>query len=241
MGGMEFNKIFAAVLVAGIIAMLGGFVAKQLVHPHKLEKDVYTIEVAEVAGPDGAAAPAGPEPILAMIATADAARGEKVAKACAACHTFTKGGPNGVGPNLWGVVGGPKDHMPGFAYSGAILEKGGPTWTYAEMNKFLWKPKAYAPGTKMSYAGLKKPEDRAALLAWLRTQSDSPVALPSDAEIAAETAELAPPAADAAATEETPAEAAAPDAKSAAETKAATDAATPDVPAASPQTAPAAH
>lgn len=202
MGGMEFNKIFAAILVAGIIAMFGGFAAKLLVHPHKIAENAYNIEVVEVAAPGGAKPMA--QPILAMIATADAAKGEKIAKACAACHTFNKGGPAGVGPNLWGVVGGPKDHMPGFAYSGALLEVGGTTWTYGELNKFLWKPKDYAKNTKMSYAGLKKPEDRAALLAWLRTQADSPKALPSDAEIAAENAELAPPAVEA-----TPAEAAA--------------------------------
>ena len=221
MGGMEFNKIFAAVLVAGIVAMLGGFVAKQVIHPHKLEKEAFTIEAMEESAGGGAAGPTGPQPILALIEAADAAKGEKIAKACAACHTFTKGGPAGVGPNLYGVVGGPKDHMAGFAYSGALLEVGGNTWTYAELNKFLYKPKAYAKNTKMSYAGLKKPEDRAALIAWLRTQADSPKALPSAAEISAEEAELAPPADPAAAAE---GEA----------TKAATDAATPDVPAKSP-------
>lgn len=195
MGGLEFNKIFAAILVAGIIAMLGGFVAKQLVSPHKLEKDAYAIEAMESAGAGGVAAPFGPQPILSLLAAADAAKGEKIAKTCAACHTFTKGGANGVGPNLYGVVGGPKDHAAGFAYSGALMEVGGKTWTYAELNKFLYKPKAYAKNTKMSYAGLKKPEDRAALIAWLRTQADSPKGLPSDGEIKAEEAELAPPAA----------------------------------------------
>ncbi len=193
MGGMEFNKIFAALLVAGIIAMLGGFVSKLLVHGEKLEADAYTIEVAEVAGPGGAVE-AKAEPVLALIANADVARGQTVAKACAACHTFTKGGASGVGPNLYGVVGGPKDHMAGFAYSGALLEVGGPTWTYAELNKFLWKPKKYAAATKMNFIGLKKPEDRAAVIAYLRSLSDSPKAAPSDADIAAEAAELAPPA-----------------------------------------------
>lgn len=198
MGGMEFNKIFAAILVAGIIAGLGGFVAKALVHPHKLAPDhfAYNVEEAEPAGAAGAAAAAMPEPILAMLASADAAKGEKLAKACAACHTFNQGGPNGVGPNLYNTVGGPKDHVAGFAYSGALLEHGGPTWTYAELNKFLWKPKAYAPGTKMSFVGLKKPEDRAAVIAYLRTLSGSPKALPGAGEIAAEEAELAPPAAE---------------------------------------------
>lgn len=223
MGSMEFNKIFAAVLVAGIIAMLGGFVAKQLVHPHKLEKEAFTIEAAEESAGGAAAGPTGPQPILAMIEAADVAKGEKIAKACAACHTFTKGGPAGVGPNLYGVVGGPKDHMPGFAYSGALLEVGGNTWTYAELNKFLYKPKAYAKNTKMSYAGLKKPEDRAALIAYLRAQADSPKAPPSAAEIAAEEAELAPPAVEAPAEGAAPAEgtAAPADAKAAEEKPAA--------------------
>lgn len=207
MGGMEFNKIFAAVLVAGILAMLGGFIAKMVVHPHKLEKDAFTIEAMEGSAGAGGAVAAMPEPILALIATADAARGEKIAKACAACHTFNKGGASGVGPNLYGVLGGPKDHVAGFAYSGELLKHGGNVWTYAELNKFLWKPKAYAPGTKMSFAGLKKPEERAALLAWLRTQADAEKPLPTDGEIAAEQAELAPPEAAAAATEaEKPAE-----------------------------------
>ncbi len=226
MGGMEFNKIFAAILVAGIIAMFGGFVAKKLVHPHKIAENAYNIEVVEVAAP-GAAKPMA-QPILAMIAAADVAKGEKIAKSCAACHSFNKGGPNGVGPNLYGTVGGPKHHVAGFAYSGALIETGGPTWTYAELNKFLWKPKDYAKNTKMSYAGLKKPEDRAALLAWLRTQADSPKALPSDAEIAAEAAELTPPEAAPAADGAAPAEGAAP----ATDAKADAPAAKADAPAA---------
>lgn len=193
MGGMEFNKIFAAILVAGIIASLSGFVAGILVHPHDLEEDAYQVEGIDGGAGGGPAKVAMAEPILALIAAADVARGEKLSKACAACHSFDKGGPGGVGPNLWNVVGGAKNHMPGFAYSGALEAQGGATWTYAEMNKFLWKPKAYAPGTKMNYIGVKKPEDRAALVAWLRTKADSPKPLPSDSEIAAEQAELAPP------------------------------------------------
>ncbi len=198
MGGMEFNKIFAAILVAGIIAALGGFVSKQLVHPHQPHEFAYNVEEMEAPSAGGAAKVAMAEPILALIAAADAGKGEKVAKACAACHTFNSGGPDGVGPNLYNVLGGAKDHRPGFAYSGALLEHGGSTWTYAELNKFLWKPKAYAPGTKMSFVGLKKPEDRAAVIAYLRTLAPSPKAEPSASEIAAEAAELTPPAEEAA-------------------------------------------
>lgn len=191
MNNMEFNKIFAALLVAGIIASFAGFIGRQLVHPDKLSENAYKIEGVEEAGAGGAVAPAKPDPILAMIVGADVAQGQKVAKACAACHTFDKGGANGVGPNLYGVVGGPKDRVVGFAYSGTLSEQGGNTWTYAEMNKFLWKPKAYAPGTKMNFIGIRKPEDRAAAIAYLRTLADAPKAPPSAGEIAAEEAELA--------------------------------------------------
>ncbi len=209
MGGMEFNKIFAAVLIAGIVASLAGFVSKKLVSPERLEENAFKVEVVEGAGAGGAAKVAMAEPVLALIAAADVARGEKISKACAACHSFTKGGPNGVGPNLYNVVGGPKNHAAGFAYSGTLQNHGGPTWTYAELNKFLWKPKAYDPETKMNFIGIKKPEDRAALLAWLRTMADSPKAIPSAAEIAAEEAELKPAEPEAAPAEATgePAEA----------------------------------
>lgn len=195
MNNMKFNVAFAALLVAGIIAMLSGFVANKLVSPEELAEDAVAIEAADAGGGAGAAKVAMPEPILALIATADIERGKSVSKACAACHSFEKGGPNGVGPGLYGVVGAKKDAHAGYAYSGKLEATGGDVWTLNELNHFLWKPKAYAPGTKMNFVGIKKPEDRAALIAWLRTVSDSPVPLPSEADIAAEQAELAPPAA----------------------------------------------
>lgn len=190
MSSFELNKIFAAVLVAGIVAMLAGFIAEQLMHPHEIEHDAVSIEGGAVAsaGPQKAALP---EPILAMIASADVARGEKLSKACAACHSFDKGGAHKVGPNMWGVVGSAKGSKVGFSYSESMTNHGG-SWSYEELNKFLWKPKALIDGTKMNYIGLKKPEDRAAMVAWLRTLADSPAALPSQAQIDAEKAELAP-------------------------------------------------
>ncbi|HIF25751.1 MAG TPA: cytochrome c family protein [Micavibrio sp.] len=196
MDNMEFNKIFAAILVAGIVAYLGGFISHKLVHPHSLEKDAVAIEGIAGSAAGGPTKPTGPEPILAMIADADIAQGEKLSRACAACHSFDNGGPNGTGPNLWNKINASVASKPGFDYSDAMKAHGG-TWTYAEMNHFLWKPKAYIEGTKMNYLGLKKPEDRAALIAWLRTLSSSPAALPSQAEIDAEMAELAPEMADA--------------------------------------------
>ena len=190
MDSMEFNKIFAALLVPGIIASLSGFIARAMTHPHELKENAYKIEGVEDVG-SGPVKVKLAEPVLAMIADADIERGQKLSKACAACHTFTKGGANGVGPNQYGVLGRSKESVPGFAYSGVLSQTGGDIWTYAELNKFLWKPKAYAKGTKMNYIGLKKPADRAAMIAWMRQQADNPVPLPSAAEIAAEEAELA--------------------------------------------------
>ena len=115
--------------------------------------------------------------LATLLASADPAEGEKVFKKCKACHTAEQGGPNRVGPNLWGIVDRPKGGHEGFSYSDAITGLGG-DWTYADLNAFLEKPKDYAPGTKMTFAGLKKPEDRAAVIAYLRTLSDSPKPLP---------------------------------------------------------------
>lgn len=189
MNNMEFNKFFAAILVAGIVASLSGFIASQLVHSEAPENFAYAIEAAE-APEGGAAAVAMPEPILAMIGAADVARGEQVAKACAACHNFTPGGPNGTGPNLNGIVGHAKASHAGFSYSEGMKAKGG-SWTYSELNHFLWKPKAYVKGTAMNFIGIKKPEDRAALIAYLRSISGNP-GLPSQSDIDAEAAELGP-------------------------------------------------
>jgi cytochrome c len=187
---LESNKIFAAILIAGITAMFGGFLARELVYPHELEMDAVMIEGTAVEG-GASAGPAMPEPILNLIATADVAKGEKLSKACAACHSFEKGEPAKVGPNLWNVVGGPRGVHP-FAYSEDMKKKGG-SWSYNDLNHFIWKPKSFVAGTKMTFVGLKKPEDRAAVIAWLRTKADSPHALPSAGEIAQEAKELAPP------------------------------------------------
>lgn len=190
----ENNKIFAAILCALLTIMLSGFFVGKIVKPEKLEKDAVFIDGAS-DGAHGASAPKKPqlpEPIMAILASADVAKGAKISKACAACHSFGKGGPVKQGPNLWAIVNAKKGSAAGFKYSDGLLETGG-QWNYDSLNKFLWKPKKYAPGTKMNFAGLKKANDRAAMIAWLREQSDSKAALPTEAEIAAEQLAFAPP------------------------------------------------
>jgi cytochrome c len=127
--------------------------------------------------PKEAEAAAGGGGLSALLAAADPAAGEKVFKKCKACHTTEQGGKNRVGPNLWNVVGGPKAHAEGFAYSDAVSGLGG-EWTYEDLDAYLTKPTDFAPGTKMSFGGLKKPEDRASVISYLRTLSDSPKPLP---------------------------------------------------------------
>jgi cytochrome c len=167
---MEFNKAFAAILTAGIIAYFCGLASHGLVHSEHPKEDAFHIEAAEVAAaPGAAAAPAEAEPIDALMATADITAGEKASKVCGACHSFEKGGPNRVGPDLFGIVGRTVGSHEGFAYSDAMKNHGG-TWDQASLNSFLWNPKKHVPGTKMTFAGIKKPEDRAALIKWLEAQ-----------------------------------------------------------------------
>lgn len=187
---LEFNKIFAAVLVAGITAMLAGFIANKVFYTEVPEESAIEIDTTafQQAAAGGPAKPDIPEPVLALIAEADIAKGEQLSRACAACHTFVKDGPNRVGPNMWDVVGNIKAHIDSFAYSDIFNKwhEAGAVWNYEDLNAFLWKPKVYAPGTKMSYIGMRKPEDRAAMIAWMRSLSDTPAPLPTQAEIVAE-------------------------------------------------------
>jgi cytochrome c len=187
MASLEMNKFAAGILCAGLLAIGSGKIADMLVHPQQLEKNAYAVDTSALDSAAAAPASKGPslEPVLAMLASADAAAGQKVFKKCAACHTADKGGKNKVGPNLYGVVNGSQAGNDTFKYSAPLKDLGG-NWDYAALNGFLAKPKAYLPGTKMSFAGLKKVGDRAAVIAYLRSMADSPVALPTAEDIAKE-------------------------------------------------------
>jgi cytochrome c len=220
MDSMEVNKGIAALLVGGIVFFLIGLLGDLLVREELPLKPVLNIAAAPEAAAGGEAKPAGPGPIAGLLATADVKTGDQFAhRVCVTCHTFDKGGKNGVGPNLYGVVGGPHDHEPGFSYSAAMEKFKGQPWTFDALNEWLFKPSAYAPGTRMSYAGITNDKQRADVIAYLRSLSDNPVALPppEEAQKAAAPAAGAPaPAgaapAKAAAAPAAPAKAAAPSA-----------------------------
>jgi cytochrome c len=142
------------------------------------EKMGYTVEGVEAEGGEAGAAVAE-QPIEVYLAKADAAKGEQVFKKCGACHNADKGGPNALGPNLWGVLGEPIGQgAGGFAFSDALKTKGG-SWDWDKLGQWLKSPKAFAPGTKMTFAGLSKPEDRADVIAFLNQHSNGPLPLPA--------------------------------------------------------------
>lgn len=165
----RFNTIAGWVLFAGIVALGSSIVAGEIFHSERPEKMGYPIEGVELEGEEGAAAE---QPIAVYLAAADASKGEAIFNKCTACHNITQGGPNQLGPNLWGTMGKPIASHAGFAYSPALKEKGG-TWTWEAMNEWLKSPKAFANGTKMTFAGLGKPEDRANLMAWMNTKGSN--------------------------------------------------------------------
>jgi cytochrome c len=170
------NTIAGWVLAGGIAALGLSIVTGEYFHAERPEKMGYVVEGVEAEGGEGGAA--AEKPIAFYLASADPAKGAEVFKKCAACHTDTKGGGNGVGPNLWGVLGKPHGHVAGFPYSDALKGVAG-NWDWDSLNSWLTSPKKYAPGTKMTFAGLSKPEDRANVIAYLNTTSDGPLPLPA--------------------------------------------------------------
>lgn len=204
MDSFELNKIIGAVLGTLLFVMGVGFLAEAIYHPIEGRGPGYALPEPEVSE-GGAVAEAEPEvPLGVLLASASADRGASAVRKCQSCHTFGEGEANKQGPNLYGVVGNAQAHLEGFPYSDILMQhhNDGLTWTYENLDAFLTNPKGYAPGTKMGFAGVRSPEERADILAYLQTLSGSPVPFPAAEEApAAAEAETTEPTAPAAAVE----------------------------------------
>jgi cytochrome c len=181
MDSFELNKILGALLGTCLVLMVLNLGANALFAPAKLAKPGYEIAVPEEAEAGKGGPAAAEEPIETLLASASAQKGEAAAKKCAACHTFAKGEPNRIGPNLYGVVGRPKASAPGFNYTAAMKAKGG-EWSIEELNTFLRNPKVAVPGTAMNFAGLPRGSERADVIAFLNSRADNPAPLPKAAQ-----------------------------------------------------------
>jgi cytochrome c len=181
MDGFELNKIMGAVLATCLFVLSVNIVAGAVFSTHAPEKPGFVVEVPEAG--EGAKQVAEPqaEPIAVRLAKADVAKGETAAKKCVACHSFEKGGPNKVGPNLWDVFMNKHAHTPGFSYSAAMKSQEG-QWTAEALDAFITNPRAAIKGTSMAFAGIRRPEERADVIAYLATLSDSPKPLPKPSQ-----------------------------------------------------------
>ena len=181
MDSFEWNKIIGSVLGCLLFIVAVSIISQAIYYSPAPAKPGYVVPgvVATASSETTPAQPAAePIPDFAMaIPAADVMKGEMIAQQCMACHDFTKGGPNKIGPNLYGVIGRARATHPGFDYSAAMKAKGG-NWTYADIFEFIKQPQVFIPGTKMTFGGLPKPQDRLDVIAWLRMQADTPAPFP---------------------------------------------------------------
>ena len=181
MSGLEVNKILASIILAILVVTVIGHLGDILINVkhHEMEETAYKIDVPESGEAVSGAAIKEEviEPISLFLANASLEKGEKLFKKCSACHNYEKDSANKVGPNLWNLINRPKANVEGYAYSKALAEYGG-EWGYEELAEFLYKPKKFVKGTKMNFAGLKKVQDRANIVLFLRKQAENPVPLP---------------------------------------------------------------
>ena len=182
MSGLEVNKILASIFVAVIVVSLISILGDAIINKKNNQQveNAYYIDISEVKTSNLVTNTENEdisEQISMFLTSASFEKGEKLFKKCSACHSYKKGSANKVGPNLWNIINRSKASIQDFTYSKALAEFSG-NWGYEELNQFLFKPKEYIQGTKMNFSGLKKEEDIADLLLFLREQADIPADLP---------------------------------------------------------------
>lgn len=211
MDSFELNKILGAVLGTLLFVMGIGFLAEAIYSPIEGRGPGYALPEPEAVASAGPVEEVPSVPLAVLLASASADRGASAVRKCQSCHNFGEGEPNKQGPNLYNIVEASKAHADGFAYSDILLQQKseGQVWSYDNLNAFLENPRGYAPGTKMAFAGVKSPEERADILAYLQTLSGSPVPFPA-AEAEAPAAGEDAAAEDAPASDAVPAEVTAP-------------------------------
>ena len=174
------NKIIASIVLTIILVLGINKITDAIFYVEKPEKSAYQIAsiatVTSTTSDEESSANSESGNIMALFASTNAAEGAKIFKKCAACHSITEGGANKIGPALWGVLGRPAGSVPGYKYSKAMAAHG-KNWSFEEMNGFLTKPKDWIKGTKMSFAGLKKAKDRAAVILYMNENTNSPLQL----------------------------------------------------------------
>ena len=174
------NKIIVSIVFAIILVLGINKVTDVIFYVEKPEKSAYQVAnvttVSSTASTETSSVSSESGNIMALFASTSAAEGAKVFKKCLSCHSIAEGGANKIGPALWGVLGRPAGSVPGYKYSKAMAEYG-KNWSFEEMNSFLIKPKDWIKGTKMSFAGLKKANDRAAIILYMNENSSSPLPL----------------------------------------------------------------
>ncbi|MCH8491474.1 MAG: cytochrome c family protein, partial [Oceanicaulis sp.] len=181
MGDLFFNKVAGVVLAVALFMMALGELANIVFGRSVSSELAYPIDLSALQTSAPAAdEPSGPVDFGLLLANADLSAGERIARRCVACHTFNEGGANGTGPNLWGVMGRAVADGSGFNYSGAMSAYGsdGAQWLFENMYDYLENPRGYVPGTSMSFAGLRNQDDRIPLIAYMRNQDSTPLALP---------------------------------------------------------------
>ena len=182
MDSFEINKIIAAVLLTALIIIGIGKFTDVLFHVDKPKESAYKIEGLEVVTTLNSSIQKKAKidevvDIKVLLAMGDLGHGEKVFKKCSACHQIASGGKNMIGPNLWSVIGRTAGSVSDYKYSKAMVAYG-KEWTFEEMNSYLIKPQAYVKGTKMAFAGLRKEKDRASVILFMNSKSNSPKSLP---------------------------------------------------------------